>query len=55
MEFDKLWEVEYIKSRVDKIAELVKEGQYERAIDKLQMIQQLAKSAEYLINSEYKK
>ncbi len=54
MEFNKEWEIEYIKKRVEKVAEAVEDGQYDRAIDFLKMIQDKAKNAETYIRSELK-
>lgn len=46
IDFEKTWEVEYIVARVKRVAECVENGNYEAAIDYLQMIQDKAKTAE---------
>ncbi|WP_024834521.1 hypothetical protein [Ruminiclostridium josui] len=51
-EFGQVWEGEYICSRVNRIIEAVKNGNYENALDYLAMIQDKAKAAEKFIKTE---
>ena len=51
-EFDKVWEIEYISDRVKRIREDVKAGRYESAMNYLQMIQDKAKAAAYLVSQQ---
>jgi hypothetical protein len=52
-QFESAWEIEYICSRVKNINEAVKNGNCERALDYLNMIQEKAKIAENMIKKEY--
>ncbi len=47
--FNKIWEVEYIKARAEKIADAVTNENYESAMDMLRMIQDKARQAENLL------
>lgn len=53
--FNQVWETEYIKARVDRITEAVKDGRYEIALDILSMIQDKAKAAQKFIKEESSK
>ena len=48
-EFQHAWETEYIVARVRDVTIAVNDGNYERAIDILQMIQSMAKDTENLL------
>lgn len=50
--FSQVWETEYLKARVDRVMEAVKDGRYEMALDILSMIQDKAKAAQKLIKEE---
>jgi len=50
--FEKMWETEYICSRVKRVSEAVERGDYESAIDYLTMIQEKSKTVEKLIKGE---
>lgn len=54
-DFNRIWETEYLKARVDKITEAVENGNYENAADMLQMIQDKARQAQNLIKTESSK
>lgn len=49
--FERTWESEYIASRVKAISKAVKSGDYETALDYLNMIKEKARAAEVLIKS----
>lgn len=48
-DFNRVWESEYLKSRVEKITEAVADGNYESAMDMLQMFQDKVRQAQNLI------
>lgn len=50
-EFEQTWETEYICERVKRITKDVESGQYESALDYLNMIQEKARAAEKLIKN----
>jgi hypothetical protein len=52
---ERVWETEYLKARVDRITEAVKNGRYDSALDYLSMIQRKAKDAEILIENMKKR
>ncbi|RCX20859.1 hypothetical protein DFR58_10161 [Anaerobacterium chartisolvens] len=54
-EFSQTWETEYIKSRVDRVSESLKNGRYEQALDYLRMIQDKSKAAEILIKNSLRR
>lgn len=47
--FESTWESEYICERVKRISKAVENGDYESALDYLNMIQEKAKAAECII------
>ncbi|EMS72262.1 hypothetical protein [Ruminiclostridium cellobioparum] len=49
--FERVWETEYLKARVDRITDAVKNRRYDSALDYLSMIQSKAKDAEILIEN----
>ena len=51
-DFERLWETEYIKARVDRVVEAVKLGKYDSALDYLSMIQDKAKAAEKILKAD---
>lgn len=50
-EFERTWETEYLCVRVKRITQAVKSGDYEAALDFLQMIHDKTRAAEYLIKN----
>ena len=50
--FNAAWEVEYISERVKRISKAVEDGNYEKALDYLNMIHSKVKEAEHVIISE---
>lgn len=50
--FNQAWETEYICARVKRIANVVKKGDFEAALDMLSMIRDKTEAARYLILGE---
>ncbi len=50
--FNQVWEVEYTITRVKRISEAIENGNYENALDMLNMIQDKAKAAQRAIKQE---
>lgn len=48
-EFGQIWETRYICERVNRIAKAVEDGNFESALDYLQMIKEKASAAEYFL------
>jgi anti-sigma28 factor (negative regulator of flagellin synthesis) len=50
--FNQVWEVEYTITRVKRISEAIENGNYENALDMLNMIKDKAKAAQRAIKQE---